>query len=190
MEKAEGNIVEQYAGDFKGYDIELSMAGEAIIAIAEQASQEKTGARGLTTVLERIFRDYKFELPSTGIKSLEIDAEAVENPQKALELFLEKNEPVRRVAMDKDIDYFVDSFYKEHELKLTINKAAREVIISKCLNDNITVNRWVGLNFHDFEYALNLISRNTGKKSFNVTKKLVENTEAELSSRIAASFGK
>ncbi len=188
MEKAEGNIIEQYASDFRGYDIELSMAGESIKAIAEMAYQEKTGARGLTTVLEKIFRDYKFELPSTGIKSLELGLDSVENPGQALLDLLAEKEPVRREVMQNDIDLFVTEFCDGHEIKLLINKSARETIIVQCLADNMTIKRWVNLNFHDFEYALKLISRNTGKKRFTVTKKLVENTEQELSNRIAESF--
>ena len=188
MEKAEGNIVEQYASDFRGYDMELSMATDSIKAIAEQAYTEKTGARGLTTVLERIFRDYKFELPSTGIKSLEIDLKSVENPRQALLDLLDEKEDVRREVMQNDINLFINKFHKEYEIKLLINKSAREAIILQCLADNMMVKRWIDLNFHDFEYALKLISRNTGKKSFSVTKKLVENTEKELSDRIAESF--
>ena len=190
MEKAEGNIIEQYASDFRGYDIELSMAAESIKAIAEMAYQEKTGARGLTTVLEKIFRDYKFELPSTGIKLLELGINSVKNPRQALLDLLDEKESVRREVMQNDIDLFVTEFRDEHEIKLLINKSAREAIIVSCLADNMMIKRWIELNFHDFEYALKLISRNTGKKSFTVTKKLVENTEKELSDRIAASFGK
>lgn len=190
MEKAEGNIIEQYASDFRGYGIELSMVKESIKAIAEMAHKEKTGARGLTTVLEKIFRDFKFELPSTGITELEIDLKSVEKPQAALLDLLDSKESVRREVMQNDIDLFIRQFQEEHGLKLIINKSAREAIVVQCLSDNITVKRWIELNFHDFEYALSLISRNTGKKSFSITKKLVENTEKELADRIAASVQK
>ncbi len=188
MEKAEGNIIEQYASDFRGYNIELSMATEAIKAIAELAYQEKTGARGLTTILEKIFRDFKFELPSTGIKELKIDLKSVKEPEQALLDLLDNKESVRREVIQNDIDLFAAKFRDEHKIKLVINKTAREAISVRCLADNLTVKRWVELNFHDLEYALNLISRNTGKKSFSITKKLVENTEKELADRIAASF--
>ena len=52
--------------------------------IAENAVEEKTGARGLVTVLERTFRDFKFELPSTGIKSFEVNEQTVKNPQASI----------------------------------------------------------------------------------------------------------
>jgi hypothetical protein len=42
------------------------------------------------TVLERTFRDLKFRLPSTRIRSLTITAQTVENPAAALTTLLKK----------------------------------------------------------------------------------------------------
>ena len=53
--------------------------------------KEKTGARGLVTVLERTFRDFKFELPSTGIKSFGVDVETVMNPEDKMLDLIERN---------------------------------------------------------------------------------------------------
>jgi ATP-dependent protease Clp ATPase subunit len=81
---SEGSILRQYERDFSGYNISLTMREDAIDAIAERAAEEKTGARGLMTVLERLFRDFKFHLPSTEIRDLTIDAETVNRPEAAL----------------------------------------------------------------------------------------------------------
>ena len=43
------------------------------------------------TVLERTFRDLKFRLPSTKIRSLNITPETVENPAAALKKLLSKS---------------------------------------------------------------------------------------------------
>ena len=64
--------LEQYRNDFSGYDISIEIGEDAIEQIAEQAAVEKTGARGLVTVLERTFRDFKFELPSTAIRDFSV----------------------------------------------------------------------------------------------------------------------
>ena len=52
-----------------------AVANGAVSGIAEKAYAEGTGARGLMTVLEQLFRDFKFELPSTAIRSIEISPE-------------------------------------------------------------------------------------------------------------------
>ena len=57
LSSSEGNVLEQYKNDFAGYEISLKIAECAIDKIAEKAALEKTGARGLVTVLEKTFRD-------------------------------------------------------------------------------------------------------------------------------------
>ncbi|MDR0678926.1 MAG: AAA family ATPase [Puniceicoccales bacterium] len=85
---SEGSILRQYEKDFEGYGIELTLTEEAIYAIAGLAEEEKTGARGLMTVLERLFRDFKFHLPSTTIRRLNITEEIVRDPTTALRKLL------------------------------------------------------------------------------------------------------
>ena len=57
---------------------------DALRALAVLAKNEQTGARGLMTVMERVFRDLKFRLPSTNIRKLTMTAELVANPTDAL----------------------------------------------------------------------------------------------------------
>jgi len=48
------------------------------------SGDEQTGARGLMTVCERVFRDIKFELPSTPVKRFVVTRELVDNPAAEL----------------------------------------------------------------------------------------------------------
>lgn len=82
---SEGSIIKQYERNFAAFSIEMSFTDDALRYIAKQANQEQTGARGIMTVCENILRDFKFELPSTDIKQLVIDAETCANPKKALD---------------------------------------------------------------------------------------------------------
>lgn len=81
---SEGSILRQYRDDFRGYGIEIDLSDGAIDEIAERAEREQTGARGLMTVLEKLFRDFKFYLPSTKIERFAIDREAVKCPERTL----------------------------------------------------------------------------------------------------------
>jgi len=67
----------------------LKFRSEGLRRIAHLASTENTGARGLMTICERIFRDLKFELPSTEIRDLTVDRELVEHPDRTLAKLLE-----------------------------------------------------------------------------------------------------
>ena len=51
-----------------------------------------TGARGLLTILEAALRPYNFELPSHAVRSLEVDAQMIREPQAQLERLLERLE--------------------------------------------------------------------------------------------------
>jgi len=85
IKKSEGSILKQYIDDFKAYDIDLKITDEALMMIATQAAEEKTGARSLMTILEKLLRDFKFELPSTPASELIISKETLENPKKQLD---------------------------------------------------------------------------------------------------------
>jgi ATP-dependent Clp protease ATP-binding subunit ClpX len=71
--------------DFMAYDIALQFEDEALEALAEMASHEKTGARGLVSAVERTLMPFEKHLPSTGIGRLLVTASLVENPEQELE---------------------------------------------------------------------------------------------------------
>ena len=190
MVKSEGSILDQYRRDFQGYGIELSTTREALGVIAQRAHVEKTGARGLMTVLEKLFRDYKFELPSTAIRSFEIDDAAVEEPKAHLTELLKSPSSARRTILESDVTAFVETFQEAHGLKLSMGKDAVAAIVGACIEQDVSVTRFCAEHFHDLEYGLRLISRNTGRTSFNITRRFVENPGRELSRRIAQSFKK
>ncbi|MDR1457039.1 MAG: AAA family ATPase [Puniceicoccales bacterium] len=88
LRASEGSILRQYEQDFEGYGIKMHMNDAAIDEVATLAAKEKTGARGLMTVLEALFRDFKFHLPSTNVRELMVTAETIANPHKVLEEIL------------------------------------------------------------------------------------------------------
>jgi len=90
LSRSESSLIHQYERSFGAYGISLRFEPDALRRLAALARDEKTGARGLMTVLERTFRDLKFRLPSTKIRSLTITASTVENPAAALAKLLKK----------------------------------------------------------------------------------------------------
>src|SRR5688572_29340983 len=84
LKSSEGSIVRQYEQSFAAYGIDVLFHDDGLRRIAELAAEEKTGARGLMTVCERIFRELKFELPSTPVKRFVVTRALVDNPLAAL----------------------------------------------------------------------------------------------------------
>src|SRR6266481_6178046 len=80
LKSSEGSIIRQYEQSFAAYGIEVLFRDDGLRRIAERAGDEKTGARGLMTVCERVFRELKFELPSTPVKRFVVTKELVDDP--------------------------------------------------------------------------------------------------------------
>lgn len=190
LHSSEGNVLEQYKNDFLGYSIDFKIDDGAIERIAEQAADEKTGARGLVTVLERTFRDFKFELPSSGIKNFSVDAATVENPKRALAELLERNRDQLDDSMLADVDRFTDDFKREYGYSLLMRKPAKVAVVKAALKENRSVRAVCEKKFCDFEHGLGIISQRTGKREFIIDKKTVDDPDKELSRWVMESFDK
>ena len=84
------SILFQYEDAFDSYDIKLNFTEEALREIATQAFKEKTGARSLMTIIEKSLREFKFELPSLAIDSLEVSLELINNPKEILQKMIKE----------------------------------------------------------------------------------------------------
>ena len=187
---SEGNVLEQYRSDFSGYNIDFRMSEDAISMIAENAAEEKTGARGLVTVLERTFRDFKFELPSTSIKSFEVDEQMVKNPEASIKELIEQNRDHVDDSMLEDVDRFIEEFKRNHGFELRIRKPAKVALVKLAAQENRSVLAFCERKFADFQHGLSIIEQRTGKKSFVIERKAIDDPDKELSKWVVDSFGK
>jgi endopeptidase Clp ATP-binding regulatory subunit ClpX len=190
MLNAEGSVLRQYREDFEGYGIHFDMLPGAVRKVAERAHDEKTGARGLMTVLERVFRNFKFELPSTPITDFTVDGETIEGPDATLRKLLGTKEAARRTVLEQELAAFVEQFERDHGIRLRFDADAAGVVVDTCLAEDQSIRSYCSERFRDFEYGFKLISRNTGRTTFAITRKFVGDPGAELSKRIAKSVKK
>jgi len=70
--------------DFRAYGIGIAFEDEALQLLATAAARERTGARGLVSVMERALLHFEKKLPSTGIRHLVANPALVENPGREL----------------------------------------------------------------------------------------------------------
>ncbi len=189
LRSSKGSILRQYREDFNGYGIEFSITPEAIEKVSTLAYAENTGARGLLTVLEKVFRNFKFELPSAGVKSFEVDTNTIANPKAELEKLLTTHSHLRDDEMIKDIIRYAESFKSTHNLELVFDESARDELIAESLSSDKTLRTLCEDKFKDFQHGLAIISRNTGKTSFVINAGVIKNPDAELSKWVVQSFG-
>jgi ATP-dependent Clp protease ATP-binding subunit ClpX len=88
LRKSESSLIHQYERAFAAYDIEVEFKDDGLRRLALKASEENTGARGLMTVCERVFRDLKFKLPTSKVKRFAVTAKLVDDPVGELKRLL------------------------------------------------------------------------------------------------------
>ena len=187
---SEGNVLEQYRDDFGGYEIKFDISDDAIEKIAELAAHEKTGARGLVTILERTFRDFKFELPSTPIRKFSVDGNLIADPKSSLASLLEENRDQLDDSMLEDVDRFVVNFKRDFGYELKFRKPAKVAVVKQAMSSNRSVRAICEKKFSDFEHGLGIISQRTGKREFIIDKKVIDDPDGELSRWVVESFDK
>ena len=187
---SEGSILKQYQADFSGYEITLDIDAKAIKKIATLAAKENTGARGLMTILEKTFRDFKFELPSSGIEKFTVSPTTIDSPKESLKELLKREFPKQKKALLKDIDRFIKRFFQEHQIKLEFSSEAKDALIEKAQQEDQTVLAMSEKLFKDFQHGLKIIQRNTDESTFEIDLDTIQNPDQALSQKVVASFKK
>lgn len=83
LSEPKNSLVKQYKRLFELDGIELNFEPDALRAIAQEAIEQGTGARGLRSIVEKILQKYMFELPSNSdICGLTVTADCVSKNEK------------------------------------------------------------------------------------------------------------
>jgi len=188
--RSEGSVLSQYKADFEGYGIEMIVAPEAVKSVAVAAEAEKTGARGLMTVLEKTLRNLKFELPSANIKSFALTGAAVADPSAFVGSLLKKGRAKVRNTQQEQVDEFAAQFAASTCFRLRFTASAVAELSALAETANIPLKDVCEERFKNLKHGLNLVSRNTANKVFVISARFVANPDRELSRLIAESFGR
>ena len=78
LKEPKNALVKQYAKMFSYDGVELEFEDDALRAVAKEAMEKNTGARGLRAILEEIMMDIMYEVPSDeSIEKCIITAETI-----------------------------------------------------------------------------------------------------------------
>ncbi|MBN1624899.1 MAG: AAA family ATPase [Deltaproteobacteria bacterium] len=89
--------------DFRAYGIDVKFQDDALIKIAEMAAEEKTGARGLVSAIEKVLIPFEKHLPSTNIKRLLVTPDLVDDPEDTLKSIIENPDSPELLAAFEDM---------------------------------------------------------------------------------------
>ena len=188
LNHSEGSIIRQYEQAFRAYGINVIFSDKGLRQIAEKAHVQKTGARALMTVCEKVLRDYKFELPSTSVKEFVVTEEVVEDPAGQLKRIIEDAAYNRQVVMYEQIRHYEARFENEHKMKVSFDDKATELICKKALEQDRSPQEICEEILQSCQHGLNLIRQNTGREKFAFTKEVVANPDDVLESWVRESY--
>ena len=165
--------------DFKAYGIDLDFTDEALRILAKRAYDEKTGARGLSSVFENTLIKFEKTLPSTNIGELLVNKEVVLNPEKELQKILLLN-------IEDDIKKFQKEFLLNHGIFLEFKKDAIETIKDIAFKNNKSIMQICNDYFHEYHYGIKLMERDT----FTITREAVLDPNDYLNNYIRTNYKK
>ncbi len=174
LKHSEGSILHQYRENFEGYGIKVAFADEALRAVAVRAKEEKTGARGLVTVLEEKLREFKFHLPGGAVKSLAVTEELVVDPKDILEKLLEDPDYARDGFAEAQVREFESEFEREYGHRITFDGDAVKKAVQAARAAEEPIGDYLTLRLADYSYGLNLIRKKTGENDFRITADMLD----------------
>lgn len=77
MLRTEDSPPQAYVNDLKAWGIDLTFTDEALTEVARRAEQERTGARGLISILHQVLLEDMYRLPGTHTGELVVDGQYV-----------------------------------------------------------------------------------------------------------------
>src|SRR5947208_6123350 len=187
MKYSEGSILRQYERAFRAYGIEISFEDEALHLMAEAAAKEKTGARGLLTVWEKLFRDYKYYLAGSGLSQLRVSAELVREPKKVLDRLMVEGHKQEEAALEKSALAFAEEFQKAHGLEIVFDPPAIARLLERAHAERMTMPDLCAHLFKDYQFGLSLVQKNSGQKTFVLGREAIDAPDKFLSDLVVQS---
>src|SRR3989442_4705667 len=188
MKYSEGSLLRQYERAFRAYGIEISFEDEALRLLAQAGALEKTGARGLLTVFEKLFRDYKFHLAGSGLTQLRVSAELVHEPKRVLDRLRVEGHKLEAQMLEAGARQFAEKFGNEHGLEIVFDETAIRRLVQRAQAERMTMSDLCAHLFKDYQFGLNLIKKNTSHAKFVLDAGAIDAPDKFLSELVVQSY--
>ncbi len=179
LQRSEGSIVRQYERAFRAYGIEVFFEEAGLRRIAELAAEEKTGARGLLTVCERLLRGFKYELPGSGVNRFTVDVGLIDNPEKRLGELLEQGQRALAEELGAVAREYAQRLSSRHGVKVELTDGALAKLVERATGENVHMRDLCAEVFKDYEFGLKLAEGTS--EALVLTEEAVANPDRYLS---------
>jgi endopeptidase Clp ATP-binding regulatory subunit ClpX len=124
--------------DFAAYGIQVKFSEGALALLAERASLEKTGARGLVSAVESALLPFEKTLPSTNVKILPVTESLMRDPAAALEKLAGND---RSPAVEQELSTAFDRLLAEEKRLIRSHITSNQKYLSHKYNLTLTPSR-------------------------------------------------
>lgn len=166
LKYSEGSLLKQYKRDFLAYGIDVYFTDDGIRAIAEKAALEGTGARGLMSVCEKIFRDYKYVLPDHPIKEFVVTERMILDPEPRLQELLENPTLYHGQVLQFQLGKLEEEFTDKYGVRISFTPEAAELLAERAEESGKEIESYCRGLFDDYRHGLNLLRKTQGKDLF------------------------
>src|SRR5437763_1285434 len=188
MKYSEGSLLRQYERAFRAYGIGISFEDDALRLLAEAAAKEMTGARGLLTVFEKLFRDYKYYLAGSGLTQLRVTATLVRDPKHVLDRLMVEGHKLEAQMLEAGARRFAEKFSSQHGLEFVLDESAVRRLVVRAQTERMTMSDLCAHLFKDYQFGLNLIKKNTGLTKFILDAEAIDAPDKFLSELVVQSY--
>lgn len=172
---SEGSILKQYRQSFQDYGIDIAFEDSALQSVARKAADEKTGARGLMSVLESCLRNFKFNLPGTRIDKLAMTSDLVEDPARVLEQVLEDPTAAATSYFIYVVREFEAEFARRHGVMLSLDDDSIQMAAGLSTDQDLSVKDYLWNVFGEQVDFLQKICEKKGQYELPVSSEILAN---------------
>jgi endopeptidase Clp ATP-binding regulatory subunit ClpX len=188
LKNSEGSIIRQYVQAFEAYGIELVFTDEGLHRLAEKAYLEQTGARSLVSVCERTFREFKYHLPHSTVRKLEVTAELVDSPLQVLERLRQVSTLEHMADLEQEVVKIAKQWSERSGIEIHLQPEAAQLLAKKAIDSGIGLEQVFAETFKNYEHGLNLIRKTQGINLFEITPDVIRDPSTTLDNWIRAYY--
>ena len=188
LKHSEGSLLKQYKQDFLAYGIDAYFTDDGMLAIAGKAEKERTGARGLMTVCEKTFREYKYQLPDHTVKEFIVSKDVIEDPVGKLQELLQKPDMYYEKVLQFQLGKIEQQFSDKYGIEFKFTASAGQLLSEKAQAAGEDLLIHCEIFFAGYEHGLNLLRKISGGTQLIIDEDVVRDPGATLERRIKETF--
>jgi ATP-dependent protease Clp ATPase subunit len=156
--------------------------------LAEKAYLEQTGARSLVSVCERTFREFKYHLPHSTVRNLQVTAELVDSPLQVLERLQQVSTLEQLEDLELQVAKIAERWSEQNGIEIHLQPEAAQLLARKAVDSGTGIEQVFTETFKNYEHGLNLIRKTRGISRFEITPDVIQDPSTTLDSWIRAYY--